>query len=534
MERFRVMIPPDKCTKMNPATRHGFPTFTALVDYFSKDINQYIRFEHDSPITILGKLINNRSLVFLKQLLKHPHINVNKGVDKMNMPPFHYAIQATAVEIAEELLHHPTFQINKQYSREFHNTPLLCAIHSGHTYLVQQLLQIPTLDINYKNRKQETALSMAAAKGELEMVRSILLHPDLHPRLLRYALKQAAASDGSLEIVKVLVDGQTLDTIQHVNRSRRRALYHAYKRRQTSVIHYLEKYIQLQSKDIYYKQSYNQEWRRDFNPSLFQQLVEQNETELADYVLTRYIPPKKDSAMMKTVIQSAVKRGNVSMVRRLGVSLPLIDLHRSVHEALFNSYTQPLGVFVKYIRDPTINLNYMNHEGCPFLTIVAKNAPRDYMEHLLECKSLNLYVRDAQDRTPYQAAWVWSKDFRNVPLLKHAIKRQEKQEGIELTKLCLFGKYPLPNDVERIIYSFLKTDFSNVPPPYPKKKVVQRVRPPPVLILEADEEEVVEVEEEEEEEEEVVPFLPRRRIIQMEDPLHAEEVVDPAPVPTRG
>ena len=475
-----------------------YSTLDELLARYKSDINQYINFStqnyNSNVYTILGKIIQQNSLPLLNQLLRHP-VNVNKGVDRWNRHPLELAFDHARTEIIERLLEYPSIKVHKKI-RPYNDSILIVACKRGYTNIIRKLLMFSTTDINYKNKQKQTALSMAATEGHLEIVQLLLANSALDRTAIRIAVKTAALHK-HLPILKACVAAQTSD--KKLNRSCRRALLYAYREHNLEIIHYLETLVRVQSKDLYYKKYYNQEWTRDpyWKKSIFEHLVQIGEKNLVEHILETYKPPKHCDAY-KLGLNTASQTGNISLVQRFGKFLPPLEFHTILHETLFKSYNQPLALFEEYIHFPLLNLNYINNEGFPFITMIAKNASMEYMHALLKCPSINLYTRDAQDRTPYLAAWVWCSDFRNVPLLRNAIKTQERNELKGLTELCLFSVIPLPHDIQRIIGAFVITDFSkHLGRPPPKKIAVRKVLPPLAVPLP-----VAAVEEEEEAEEE--------------------------------
>lgn len=101
-------------------------------------------------------------------------------------------------------------QVNLRHPREFDRTPLMVAIHRGHSHLVYKLLSHPGVDVNARDRDGQTALMIAARKG-LDDVAEVLfdvkeLEVDTADFKVRRTALICAAEYGHAAFVRLLLD----------------------------------------------------------------------------------------------------------------------------------------------------------------------------------------------------------------------------------------------------------------------------------------------------------------------------------------
>ena len=78
----------------------------------------------------------------------------------------------------KELLRHPYIDVNKQDI--FGDTALMLACYNGHTDIMKELLRHPNIDVNKEDEKGLTALWYACIGGHIDIVKELLYHPNTY------------------------------------------------------------------------------------------------------------------------------------------------------------------------------------------------------------------------------------------------------------------------------------------------------------------------------------------------------------------
>ncbi|MFC1842989.1 ankyrin repeat domain-containing protein [Candidatus Dependentiae bacterium] len=123
------------------------------------------------------------SFGILKELLKHPKIDVNK--DHNGQSPIFYACSQGYLDIVKELLKHPKIDVNKVIGSGFFkgSTPLFFVCDNGNVDTLKELLKHPKIDVNKVVGsgffKGSTPLFYACKKDRLEIAKELLKHPKI-------------------------------------------------------------------------------------------------------------------------------------------------------------------------------------------------------------------------------------------------------------------------------------------------------------------------------------------------------------------
>lgn len=115
-------------------------------------------------------------------LLKQPGIDVNKG-DINLTTPLDLAITYNHLPVIQRLLAHPGLDPNVA-QRTSGNTALHLAVTYREIPILRTLLNDHRVDVNHRNRFDETPLSMAINISPMEFVHRLLLHPNIDPQPL--------------------------------------------------------------------------------------------------------------------------------------------------------------------------------------------------------------------------------------------------------------------------------------------------------------------------------------------------------------
>ena len=94
------------------------------------------------------------------------------------LPPLLAAAFDGAVDDVKVLLEENEVDVN-QFGGEYHDTPLSCACCGGHTKVIELLLEQPTLEVNARTVKDDTALGEAARRGRAGAVKLLLGNPGI-------------------------------------------------------------------------------------------------------------------------------------------------------------------------------------------------------------------------------------------------------------------------------------------------------------------------------------------------------------------
>ncbi|GIJ92774.1 hypothetical protein Asppvi_002052 [Aspergillus pseudoviridinutans] len=115
---------------------------------------------------------NQGNVEMVELLLTRPDIRVN-GVEGKEAPPLCLAAREGQIQVVRRLLQWPGIDINQQWGAYL--PPLLAAITNGHSNVAMYLLGCgKRLDVNAQTYAKESALSLAARQGDLQVVESLL------------------------------------------------------------------------------------------------------------------------------------------------------------------------------------------------------------------------------------------------------------------------------------------------------------------------------------------------------------------------
>jgi ankyrin repeat protein len=89
------------------------------------------------------------------------------------------AVSMENIEIIKELLKHPLINVNKE--DDTGDTPLMEAVDRGLIEAAKELLKHPDIDVNIQNIHQETALIKAVKSryAGIDVIKELLAHPDI-------------------------------------------------------------------------------------------------------------------------------------------------------------------------------------------------------------------------------------------------------------------------------------------------------------------------------------------------------------------
>ena len=131
--------------------------------------------------TILHITCYRNKVNFVKEILKHPDLNVN-----IKNGSYHSALSEACDtkrrnQIIKLLLKHPNIDVNIDCPK---GSPLILAIRNNYTQAVILLLKHPSININKKGIiNKNTALLTAIIEKNIELVELLLQHPDINVNL---------------------------------------------------------------------------------------------------------------------------------------------------------------------------------------------------------------------------------------------------------------------------------------------------------------------------------------------------------------
>ena len=131
--------------------------------------------------TALALAIYEEDTEIVQQLLARPEVDVNIQDAPQHMTPMAFALRANESSYLKMLLEHPEIDVNRK--DQLGNTPLMCLISSpgeAAEEMIDLLLKHPGVDINSTNNEGDTALALAAGKGQPERLKKLLAHPDIN------------------------------------------------------------------------------------------------------------------------------------------------------------------------------------------------------------------------------------------------------------------------------------------------------------------------------------------------------------------
>jgi ankyrin repeat protein len=117
--------------------------------------------------------IKSNQPYIVKELLKHPHLNVNLRSD-LEDTPLYAAIQLGNPEIVHDLLQHPAIDVNSRFFMG--NTALSVAVEKRLPQIVALLVQHKNIDLEKENLLRETPLAIAVAHNEVDIAEILLKH----------------------------------------------------------------------------------------------------------------------------------------------------------------------------------------------------------------------------------------------------------------------------------------------------------------------------------------------------------------------
>ena len=158
----------------------------------------------------LALAVINNNIERLSQLLRDPHINVNKAAME-GKTALHWAAQYGHSECMKLLLNAPDINVN--IVNKWGETPLLISTFDGHTECIKQLLATADIDVNIA-KDQVTPLMIAVWKNRCEHVKLLLATPNIKVNLAQKdginPLRWAALS-GQIECIKLLLAAPGID-----------------------------------------------------------------------------------------------------------------------------------------------------------------------------------------------------------------------------------------------------------------------------------------------------------------------------------
>ena len=133
-------------------------------------------------------------------------IDLNEGYES-GLTPLYIASRENHTEIVQQLLMVTNIDVNRISNGE---NALITAAERGFTYIVELLLNIPTIDTNINKRGSEgSALFLASANNYSEIVKMLLLQPQIEVNGAygpeRRTSLIAASTKGFLNVVKLLL-----------------------------------------------------------------------------------------------------------------------------------------------------------------------------------------------------------------------------------------------------------------------------------------------------------------------------------------
>ena len=110
--------------------------------------------------------------------------------------------------IAKQILKHSEISINTLSKQWLNRSALMLAIIKDHTNVTKELLGHKSIDVNLESRGRQTALSLAAAAGQLDVVNLLLEHGAQidHQDSFGYTALSQAGEYGHVPVVKCLMD----------------------------------------------------------------------------------------------------------------------------------------------------------------------------------------------------------------------------------------------------------------------------------------------------------------------------------------
>lgn len=123
--------------------------------------------------------IKKRNFDIVKELLKHPELDVNIQ-DNDEWTPLYLAVESENLELVKDLLANPNIDVNMGAGiAKF--TPLTQASSLGKYYAIfTELLKHPKIDVNKKSDGGLTPLMHACASGSFDMVKDLLARPEIN------------------------------------------------------------------------------------------------------------------------------------------------------------------------------------------------------------------------------------------------------------------------------------------------------------------------------------------------------------------
>ncbi|OHT04507.1 hypothetical protein TRFO_28020 [Tritrichomonas foetus] len=140
------------------------------VSLLKKSISDYTI---DEDLSIM-KILN----LFLK--IKNVDINVIENGQTI----LSYACEKNHTELVNNLLKYKEIDVN-QYLPDNGDTALMAAIREKSTETVEILLKLPNININHQNYQSETALTIAAEKSLIEIIKLLTSHKNFDPEINR-------------------------------------------------------------------------------------------------------------------------------------------------------------------------------------------------------------------------------------------------------------------------------------------------------------------------------------------------------------
>lgn len=154
--------------------------FLWLPRFFSRpdiDVNIHSTNEcFDGVETALHIAVRRKNLQFIKELCKHPDIDVN-ALNNEGSTPLRIACGTGSYETVLLLLSQKQIDIN--LANKFGGNPFTAAVHENNIGIAKLLIQHGFTNINKEGSKKETPLSNACRQGYANMVEFLLSLPDI-------------------------------------------------------------------------------------------------------------------------------------------------------------------------------------------------------------------------------------------------------------------------------------------------------------------------------------------------------------------
>ena len=180
------------------------------------DINRTI---NDNSETILHFVTNNNKINKVKQLLKHPDINVNSQ-NINGDTPLNYAIYNNYIGIIKLLLNHPNINVNIKNIND--ETALYYAIEQNNIKIIKLLLEHKNININIQNKYGDTPLHYAVQEKNYILIYILLLQKNINTNIKNNLGIKPLNTDIKNKLYKII---KILSTDKHYKIESKLSLY---------------------------------------------------------------------------------------------------------------------------------------------------------------------------------------------------------------------------------------------------------------------------------------------------------------------